>query len=155
MSEHITVLEVFLATWPHEIKSIIHHFFFSCYLGRFYCIAGSTTPRPTDGISGAPCPVGHYCPSGSEIPTPCLPGTYMAETHGKERCPSCPEGMYCVPGHLPQLCPKGEFSHGQSCFIYQCSAVQRFLQPHSHHCGSFWKSVGFCSPSGVSAFLEI
>ncbi|KAL7981551.1 hypothetical protein Chor_005639 [Crotalus horridus] len=73
----------------------------------FYCIAGSTTPRPTDGISGAPCPVGHYCPSGSEIPTPCLPGTYMAETHGKERCPSCPERKYCIPGHLPQLCPKG------------------------------------------------
>ncbi|KAH0623289.1 hypothetical protein JD844_031443 [Phrynosoma platyrhinos] len=73
----------------------------------FYCIAGAITPTPTDGISGAPCPVGHFCPLGSDRPTPCSPGFYMAETHRQEWCHTCPEGNYCIPGHLPQLCPKG------------------------------------------------
>ncbi|XP_033027848.1 signal peptide, CUB and EGF-like domain-containing protein 3 [Lacerta agilis] len=62
-----------------------------------------------DGISGAPCPVGHFCPLGSESPTPCPPGSYMAETHAQGQCHTCPERKYCLPGHLPQLCPKGFF----------------------------------------------
>ncbi|KAJ6656075.1 hypothetical protein lerEdw1_004481 [Lerista edwardsae] len=72
-----------------------------------YCLSGSVTPTPTDGISGAACPVGHFCPMGSENPTPCSAGSYLAETHGQEWCHACPEGKYCIPGHLPQLCPKG------------------------------------------------
>ncbi|CAM4612397.1 unnamed protein product [Lepidochelys kempii] len=74
----------------------------------FYCIAGARTPTPTDGLSGAPCPVGHSCPLGSKSPIPCSPGTYMPQTHGEE-CYTCPEGKYCVPLQKPQLCPKGFF----------------------------------------------
>ncbi|XP_060107674.1 multiple epidermal growth factor-like domains protein 6 [Heteronotia binoei] len=73
----------------------------------FYCLSGSITPTPTDGITGAPCPMGHFCPSGSESPMPCPPGSYLADTPGQERCHQCPEGKYCIPGHMPQLCPKG------------------------------------------------
>nr|XP_020649902.1 multiple epidermal growth factor-like domains protein 11 [Pogona vitticeps] len=73
----------------------------------FYCIAGSITPSPTNGISGAPCPVDHFCPLGSESPTPCPPGSYAAETHRRERCHPCPEGKYCLLGHSLQLCPEG------------------------------------------------
>ncbi|XP_028563977.2 uncharacterized protein LOC114585457 [Podarcis muralis] len=79
-----------------------------CAVG-FYCVTGSITPTPTDGISGAPCPMGHFCPLGSESPTPCPPGSYMAETHAQGWCHTCPEGKYCLPGHLPHLCPKGFF----------------------------------------------
>ncbi|XP_019363984.1 PREDICTED: multiple epidermal growth factor-like domains protein 11 [Gavialis gangeticus] len=74
----------------------------------FYCISGAQTPTPTDAFSGAPCPVGHYCPLGTESPIPCPPGSYMPQTHGKE-CYECPEGKYCVPGQEPQSCPKGYY----------------------------------------------
>nr|XP_032658237.1 neurogenic locus notch homolog protein 3-like [Chelonoidis abingdonii] len=74
----------------------------------FYCIGGARTPTPTDGLSGAPCPMGHFCPLGTKNPIPCSPGTYMPQTHGEE-CYPCPEGKYCVPLQKPQFCPKGFF----------------------------------------------
>ncbi|XP_050777454.1 laminin subunit alpha-5-like [Gopherus flavomarginatus] len=74
----------------------------------FYCIAGARTPTPTDGLSGAPCPMGHSCPLGTKNPILCSPGTYMPQTHGEE-CYTCPEGKYCVPPQKPQFCPKGFF----------------------------------------------
>ncbi|XP_062816991.1 zonadhesin isoform X2 [Anolis carolinensis] len=85
----------------------------------FYCTVGSTTPTPTDGISGAPCPVGHFCPLGSDSPTPCPPGSYMTETHGQEWCHTCPEGKYCISGHLPQVCPKGFYCPEGTGFNWQ------------------------------------
>ena len=34
----------------------------------YYCRFGATERRPTDGASGAECPVGFYCPAGSATP---------------------------------------------------------------------------------------
>ncbi|NXE08447.1 AB24G protein, partial [Lophotis ruficrista] len=73
----------------------------------YYCVAGAQTPTPTDGLSGALCPVGHFCPLGSRSPAPCPPGSYMPHTHG-EKCHACPAGEYCVSGEKPQPCPQGE-----------------------------------------------
>lgn len=74
---------------------------------RYYCVTKARTPAPTDGLSGAPCPVNHFCPLGSRSPTPCPAGSYMPQTHG-EKCHACPEGEYCVPGEKPEPCPQGE-----------------------------------------------
>jgi len=77
----------------------------------FYCLSGAKTDEPTilsDG--GNICPAGHYCPSpdpettsqafptGTQVPHPCPPGTYRADTGGSDlttHCLACPEGYYC------------------------------------------------------------
>ncbi|KAM4702881.1 uncharacterized protein WCC33_011421 [Rhinophrynus dorsalis] len=50
-----------------------------CQAG-FYCILGSTSPRPTDGITGDICPKKHFCSEGSSEPIPCPEGTYSNAT---------------------------------------------------------------------------
>lgn len=40
------------------------------------------------------CPVAHYCPVGSAIPTPCPAGTYT-NLSGQAECFRCPAGYYC------------------------------------------------------------
>lgn len=91
----------------------------SCIHGcRYYCVTRAQTPTPTDGLSGAPCPVSHFCPLGSRSPTPCPPGSYMPHIRG-EKCHACPEGDYCVPGEKPQPCPQGELgSHLNAWFAF-------------------------------------
>lgn len=74
---------------------------------RYYCVSRAQTPTPTDGLSGAPCLLGHFCPPGSRSPEPCPAGSYMPHTHG-EKCHACPEGEYCVPGEKPEPCPQGK-----------------------------------------------
>ncbi|CDJ49290.1 Cast multi-domain protein, related [Eimeria brunetti] len=33
----------------------------------YYCAGGSTTPTPTDNVTGNVCPAGHFCPEGSYV----------------------------------------------------------------------------------------
>ncbi|NXG34457.1 AB24G protein, partial [Dromaius novaehollandiae] len=77
----------------------------------YYCVTRAQTPTPTDGLSGAPCPIRHFCPLGSRSPAPCPAGSYMPQARGEE-CLACPEGEYCVPGEKPQPCPQGELRMG-------------------------------------------
>ena len=42
----------------------------------YWCINGSPTPTPTDGITGQRCPEGNYCPIGATAPVPCPLGTW-------------------------------------------------------------------------------
>lgn len=66
-------------------------------LAGYYCLEGSTTNKPTDGIVGAICPAGYYCPTGSAYPSPCAIGKYQP-TQGKTSssdCLDCPAGYYC------------------------------------------------------------
>jgi hypothetical protein len=42
----------------------------------FVCIGGSSTDSPIDFQTGYKCPKGYYCPEGTTIELPCLPGTY-------------------------------------------------------------------------------
>nr|CEL64355.1 TPA: GCC2 and GCC3 domain-containing protein [Neospora caninum Liverpool] len=84
----------------------------------FLCISGATNPRPTDGVTGSPCPAGGYCPAGALIVQPCSAGKYNP-TEGaasEDACEVCPPGSYCLgsgssspdgkcsPGHF---CPQG------------------------------------------------
>lgn len=103
-----------LPFWNRELCSHIH----GC---RYYCITRARTPTPTDGLSGAPCPVRHFCPLGSRSPVPCPPGSYMPHIHG-EKCHACPEGEYCVSGEKPQPCPQGELrSYLNISFVFDFS----------------------------------
>ena len=47
---------------------------------RYFCINGSASATPTDGVTGDHCPAGHYCESGTTDPTPCPTGTWSAST---------------------------------------------------------------------------
>ncbi len=53
--------------------------------GGYYCLQGASTPTPTDNVTGNVCPVGAYCPGGSNFTTLCPPGTYNP-TIGKMLC---------------------------------------------------------------------
>ncbi|XP_075046430.1 uncharacterized protein LOC142107145 [Mixophyes fleayi] len=72
----------------------------------YYCADGSETSSPSHGPSGGLCPPGHYCPSGSATPIPCPPGTHTLQI-GSTECHICPAGKSCMPGTIPQPCPRG------------------------------------------------
>ena len=44
---------------------------------------------------GGICPVAHYCPVNSSLPTACAPGFYNNLT-GQSECFTCVEGYYCL-----------------------------------------------------------
>lgn len=47
-----------------------------CFAG-FYCLQGATAGNnPTTDATGGPCPIGHYCPTGTSFPIGCASGTY-------------------------------------------------------------------------------
>lgn len=74
----------------------------------FYCVEGASTSSPTDGVTGAICPTGSYCPEGSVTHQYCPNGTYANHT-GAGSCYWCPEGHYCIDGVLPLPCPEGHY----------------------------------------------
>ncbi|PIO29109.1 hypothetical protein AB205_0165670, partial [Aquarana catesbeiana] len=77
-----------------------------CHKG-YFCILGSTSPRPQDEVTGNICPANHFCPAGSTEPTPCPEGTYSNST-GQSVCKTCPTGHTCVDGDIVQ-CPTGYY----------------------------------------------
>lgn len=58
----------------------------------------AVVPNPTDssGVRGR-CETGHYCPEGSDSPTPCPAGTYnnARGATSLDDCVNCPPGEYC------------------------------------------------------------
>lgn len=52
---------------------------FDCEAGHF-CKSGAKEAKPTDGVTGDICPVGTYCPRGSDSPKNCPIGTYLNST---------------------------------------------------------------------------
>ncbi|XP_072282810.1 uncharacterized protein [Pyxicephalus adspersus] len=73
----------------------------------YFCLLGSTSPRPLDGITGGICPSKHFCPVGSSEPMPCPVGTYSNST-GQSLCRACPTGHTCVDGDIVK-CPVGYY----------------------------------------------
>ena len=63
-----------------------------------------------------PCPVGHYCETGSRNYTICPSGTYQDEL-AQWTCKECIEGFYCDNGAEPVVdvtlyeCPEGQLLH--------------------------------------------
>ena len=68
-----------------------------CQAG-YYCLEGSSTATPMDGITGSSCPAGFYCPAGSSYPSPCPVGTYNSAPGmvASIDCATCPQGFYCA-----------------------------------------------------------
>eukprot|EP01135_Chromosphaera_perkinsii_P005913 Nk52_evm8s371 gene=Nk52_evmTU8s371 len=79
----------------------------NCKAG-FFCTSKATTDSPTDGTTGNKCPAGHYCPTGSSAPVPCLKGSYAANVN-QATCTSCPAGFTCTNGVTPDMCPAGSY----------------------------------------------
>ena len=76
-------------------------------IAGYFCTSGVDRPDPgadNDTISctcpdqavftgvGGVCPLGHYCPQGSERALPCLAGNY-ADREGMMDCTECHAGL--------------------------------------------------------------
>ena len=68
-------------------------------------------------VTGRPCPVGHFCPTGTTSPDPCPSGTFANTTGGRmlSDCLDCTPGMYCENQQLSQ--PTGYCSAGYYCSL--------------------------------------
>ena len=62
---------------------------------RYWCINGSASATPNDGVTGVECPAGSYCERGTEVPTPCPLGTWSASTllGLQAECQQCTGGL--------------------------------------------------------------
>ena len=88
---------------------------YPCPASTFGNTSGLTSP-----LCSGPCPLGHYCPEATVVPTPCPPGRHITPIAGVgsalESCLPCAPGSYnptpgrahgsCIP------CPVGTLSDG-------------------------------------------
>lgn len=84
-------------------------FVFFVYAYRYVCLGGSSSPTPSDGSHGYPCPAGYSCPVGSASEVPCEPGTYSPAPRAAH-CMVCLKGTMCPSSTTqePATCPTGE-----------------------------------------------
>lgn len=73
------------------------------------CPAGSLCPG--NMTYPGKCPLRHYCPEKSGVPTLCPNGTYGAALNlaSSSQCASCPPGYYCVDGTITGECSPSYF----------------------------------------------
>ena len=97
----------------------------------YYCVFGSisSTPLPitntsllqnysttcpvlADALMGDVCPIGTFCPLGSDLPIPCPPGQFCGFEGLSVPSGNCTAGHYCPQGSTlenQQLCSSGHF----------------------------------------------
>ena len=117
-----------------------------CPAGQ-YCLGGSADLKTTellidvDNISRGTCPVGYYCPAGTESPYqfPCKKGTYNPITNSEtiEACLECTAGQYCSQEGLSAVtgacspgyyCPLGSSeSTAKKCGTVMVLKIHEFL----------------------------
>nr|XP_054760934.1 uncharacterized protein LOC129267226 [Lytechinus pictus] len=95
----------------------------------YYCTLGASEATPTDNVTGAVCPAGHYCPEATYDPIPCPAGYYVNTTRSVELddCMPCLPGYYCEGTGLPE--PTGPCQAG-----YYCPGGQNTSQPTEYIC---------------------
>ena len=85
----------------------------------YVCLYGAPSPTP----SGEPretfpvaeayaCPMGFYCPAGTEVELRCEAGlyTYREGARQKDECTTCVAGYWCGAGaDGPEICPEGHY----------------------------------------------
>jgi hypothetical protein len=146
----------------------------------YYCTGRSSQKRPSyigetpfvqrnltctcpldGGTTGGECPLGHYCPEGSALPTPCNGGSYcgktgLASVQGNCTAASycslgahsstqheCALGYYCPAGSgpAPVPCPRGTYGDIKgltaSAKCTKCTA------------GSYCATMGLKQPTGL------
>lgn len=68
--------------WKHDSRLYEAMFYYNqdvrfllCFSGdclaRYWCMNGSSTSTPNDGVTGQLCPAGSYCSQGTPVPTAC------------------------------------------------------------------------------------
>ena len=107
----------------------------------YYCLAGASSPNPTDGVTGNICPAGAYCPTGSHNYTLCPPGTFSNRTGNTNltNCLSCTEGFYCM--GWGNTVPTAKCNAG-----FYCPYGQSRPDPPSFDC---WKAY-YCESGATS-----
>ncbi|KAL2085398.1 hypothetical protein ACEWY4_018718 [Coilia grayii] len=104
-------------------------------LAGFFCLGGSPHVAPVGEEHGDLCPEGHFCATGTALPTACPPGTHRSETGARTReeclscsagwfqdrmgqmdCKPCPARFYCPSSGVvtPIACPQGFFCSGEA-----------------------------------------
>lgn len=99
---------------------------FSIYTG-YYCIQQASTATPLSSATGDICPVGHYCPEGSQDKIPCPIGTHLdvEQQSAASDCKACPAGLYCSGVGLVE--PSGNCSAE-----YYCPSGQNTSTPYEY-----------------------
>ena len=89
MSDHY-IFKNFKGLEDFKVMGFVCFFTGNCSAG-WYCNHTSSTKYQHV------CPAGSYCPSGSDIPTPCPAGTYSGlDNNGAvSDCLNCTAGHYC------------------------------------------------------------
>ena len=87
----------------------------------YFCRVGSDSKTPSGSTAGDAnvCPIGHYCPSGTDNPAACPAGTFNNQTGIPDlaSCQYCLDGYFCDrPGlEFPNaLCEPGFYCSGGS-----------------------------------------
>ncbi|CDW74865.1 cast multi-domain protein [Stylonychia lemnae] len=105
----------------------------NCQSGQ-YRVNDGTLPICRD------CPPGHYCPTGSSLPTICESGTYAL--YNRSSCISCIAGSFCPQlGNAAETCPPGTYQpDSKKTFCYEC--------PAGYYCESSSVSQPTVCPAG-------
>ncbi len=126
--------------------------------------------QPTQG---GPCPMGHFCPTGTSSPLGCPPGTYNNQT-GQSNCTECPASYYC-PGNTSTYwsfpCPTGHYCPPGTEYMdqYPCplgyyrnnsqgmSVDDCYPCPGGYYCGSegLEYPTGLCNPGKIICIYTV
>ncbi|XP_075462631.1 uncharacterized protein LOC142498007 [Ascaphus truei] len=104
----------------------------------YYCEGEAADPIPlktAQFLLNGPCPLGHYCPEGTQSPKPCPVGTLKNATGGStvESCVPCSAGHFCASVGLSS--PTGVCAAGFYCPANFISVgPTAFLCPKGHFC---------------------
>lgn len=96
----------------------------------YYCRSGATVSTPETIINNTtkicqpgtfnytdagPCPIGFYCPLGTDQPKKCSPGTFsnVSKLAAVEQCQNCTAGYYC--GEYNMTTVSGPCQEGYYC----------------------------------------
>jgi hypothetical protein len=112
-----------------------------CSIGTpgYYFLGGTTTDKPVNISTqhGARCPVGHYCPEGSDAPAACPAGTFLPYTGASNRteCDQCPLNTYQYNEGSSSCfkCSSSSISESGSS-LCTCSGQNRVFQPEDGFC---------------------
>lgn len=121
-----------------------------CHAG-YYCIISAQVPNPNDTITGAPCPSGSFCISGSYQPEKCPAGTFGPHTKLTHRneCVDCYGGQYCASPGLSApngSCHAGHYCSGKAILPNPVSQAYGSVCPEGHYCPERTTTPFKCPP---------
>ncbi|KAF6036715.1 hypothetical protein EB796_004987 [Bugula neritina] len=112
----------------------------------YYCQENATTSTPNQGAEADVCPQGYFCPVGTSVPEPCVPGTYgdAAGLSNVSQCTPCTAGQFCEQYQLSA--PEGDCTAGFYC-PEGSDLRTKLVCPVGHYCLSGSVIPSPCPPS--------